>query len=57
MAAKVADEAMTISISMDPKEYDVYEERIKNFNSIVIGPGLGKSENSKVLKKPLARIL
>jgi hydroxyethylthiazole kinase-like uncharacterized protein yjeF len=40
-------EAMTLQIPDDEKEYSQYEEQIKNFSAIVIGPGMGTRKMSR----------
>jgi len=46
---RIPDEAMSISLSLDPKKYSSYESRMGYFNSVVVGPGLGTSPEAKKL--------
>lgn len=49
LLVKLDDEIMSIPLSFEEKQYARYKEEIKDFSSVVVGPGMGTSEKAQRL--------
>ncbi len=49
LLARLADETMAVPLALEGEEYEVYRRNLKQYSSIVMGPGLGMREDAKKL--------
>lgn len=49
LTAKLPEEAMTLTIPENEKNYDQYAEQLNQFSAVVMGPGMGNRPESKRL--------
>jgi NAD(P)H-hydrate epimerase len=49
LAAQLPEEAMTLSIPENEKNYDRYADQLNQFSAVVMGPGMGSRPESKRL--------
>jgi ADP-dependent NAD(P)H-hydrate dehydratase / NAD(P)H-hydrate epimerase len=55
LQAKLPVEAMTLTIPENEKNYDHYEDQIRAFSAVVIGPGMGhRPQSRKLIEKILS---